>query len=90
MRAAWHVRMAHARSVPATGWASGRRAVGPPELLALAIITAVFAVWAVWTLLLPSGPESAYRTGTFGPASQADYKTDLDRRLAPQRAIGRG
>ena len=90
MGAAWHGRMARTRSVAATGWASGRRAVGLPELVALAIVTIVFAAWAAWTLLLPSGPDPAYRTGTFGPASHADYTTDLDRRLAPQRAIGRG
>ena len=65
-------------------------AIGPRELLALATIVLVFAVWALWTVLQPVAPGPGYVNGSFGASSQADYKTDLDRRLAPQRSIGRG
>ena len=67
--------------------------IGPAELLTLAGIVLVFAAWALWTILLPSGADLRridYVNGTFGASSQADYKTDLDRRLAPQRSMGRG
>jgi hypothetical protein len=68
---------------------SGGRAASPEQLLALVVLTLVFVVWAVWTVL-PAAPAPAYINGTFGASTQADYKTDLDRRLAPQRAVTRG
>lgn len=60
------------------------------HLLLLAAVTLVFAVWAVWTVALPAAAGPAYVNGSFGASGQADYKTNLDRRLAPQRSIGRG
>ena len=68
---------------------SGRKAAAPEQLLALVVLTLVFVVWALWTVL-PAAPAPDYINGTFGASSQADYKTNLDRRLAPQRAVTRG
>ena len=68
---------------------AGRRTVAPEQLLALVVLTLVLVVWAVWAVI-PTAPAPDYINGTFGASSQADYKTDLDRRLAPQRAVTRG
>ena len=67
-----------------------RRPAAPVDLIALAALTVAFVVWAVWTLLLPAALPAAHVNGTFGASSQADYTSDPDRRLAPQRAITRG
>ena len=64
--------------------------LGVAEVLTLVAVTAVFVGWAIWTLLLPAQPGPTYLNGSFGTARQADYQTDIDRRLAPQRSIGRG
>ena len=74
---------AHPLTPPAIG-------LGLAEVLGLVVVTAVFIGWALWTLLLPAQPGPTYLNGSFGTARQADYQSDLDRRLAPQRSIGRG